>query len=357
MVIGPVPTLGPASYRQFGGLRVRISDDLLKSVVFLGFPTTEPGKGGIDCFGTAFLLHYDDVPHLITCRHIAEFIGPDPFLIRLNRPGYVGPGVNVPVDMVKWYYHNDPNVDVAVTPFAFPAGEKYDHVYITERNAMWSKPRLIDNIGNGDFCYTIGLFRVIAGAARNMPVVHFGTIARMPHHYEDEPIPIKDWRDPDQRRTIMVEAFLVESQSLDGLSGAPVFVRPTLNETGHFQPPDPFGDVVIGRRKVFLLGMWQGAWDAPAGEVLSAERGKIRVPVGMGVVIPIDQILSVLGGDELTKERDRIRSEAQSSNAATLDVARVARPSARDQGEENPQGLEDFKRLVDAAARKRPQGD
>ena len=338
----PVPTLDPPRYRQCGSFRMRISDDLLRSVVFLGFPTEEPGKGGIDCFGTAFLFHYDGVPHLITCRHIAEWIGSDPFLIRVG-------AVNLPVDMVRWYYHSDPNVDVAVTPFVFPQPqERFDYVFIDSRNAMWSRPRLTDNIGNGDFCYTLGLFRVLAGAARNMPVVHFGSIARMPRHDEDEPVPIKDWRDPDGKRTIMVEAFLVQSDSLGGLSGAPVFVRPTLHHMAGFDPPDPMGDVVVARRKVFLLGMWQGAWDAPAGQVLSAERGNVRVPVGFGIVVPIDQITYTLEEDELKAERKRIKEAAQSANAASLDVAPVARPARGDlpASDENPTHLEDFKRLV-----------
>ncbi|MGA8078956.1 MAG: hypothetical protein WB868_16405 [Xanthobacteraceae bacterium] len=340
---------------------MRISDDLLKSVVFLGFPTDEPGKGGIDCFGTAFLLRYEGFPHLVTCRHIAEFIGQSPFLIRLNRHMRLGGAVNVPVDMLRWYYHSDPNVDVAIVPFLFPNPQnQYDHVYIDERNAMWSRPRLIDNIGNGDFCYTLGLFRVLAGTNRNQPVVHFGTVARMSRHNEDEPIPIIDWRDPARRRTLMMDrAFLVQSQSLGGLSGAPVFVRPTLHQSANLDPPDVLGDIVVARRKVFLLGMWQGAWDAPAGEVLTAERGGMRVPVGMGVVVPIDQIIGTLEGEELKKERERMIATAHVPNAAVPDVASIARPQAVDPPATgaNPTHREDFTRLVGAAARKREQED
>ena len=349
----PIPTLDPARYLDCGGFRMRISDDLLRSVVFLGFATTEPGKGGIDCFGSGFLFHYDDVPHLITCRHIADWIDDAPFLIRVG-------AVNLSVDAVKWYYHSDPTVDVAITPFIFPAPQdRFDYVFIDSRNAMWSRPRLIDNIGNGDFCYTIGLFRVLAGTTRNMPVVHFGTIARMSRHDEDEPIPIKDWRDPDGKKILRAKAFLIQSQSLNGLSGSPSFVRPTLHHSANFEPPDPLGDVVIGRRKVFLLGMWQGAWDAPAGEVLSAERGSVRVPVGMGVVVPIDQITEALEEDDLKKERGRIKDAAQSANAASLDIAPVARPKsgAPPASGANPNHREDFIRLVGEAARKREQED
>jgi hypothetical protein len=40
---------------------------------------------------------------------------------------------------------------------------------------------------------------------------------------------VVDWTDPDQKRRIFVEAYLVESQSLSGLSGSPVFVRPEVS--------------------------------------------------------------------------------------------------------------------------------
>jgi hypothetical protein len=54
-------------------------------------------------------------------------------------------------------------------------------------------------------------------------VVHFGTIALVPH---DERIPVRDWRARD--RVIQVEGYLVETQSLQGLSGASVFARPSV---------------------------------------------------------------------------------------------------------------------------------
>ena len=47
----------------------------------------------------------------------------------------------------------------------------------TRETWWWNKARKY-GVGIGDFVYTVGLFRVLAGAARNMPVVHFGTIAR-----------------------------------------------------------------------------------------------------------------------------------------------------------------------------------
>jgi hypothetical protein len=80
-----------------------------------------------------------------------------------------------------------------------------------------------ENYGAGSFTYTVGLFRLMSGEKRNLPVCHFGTIAVLPG---DEKIPVKDWRDPEKKRLIFVEGYLVETHSLSGLSGSPVFVRP-----------------------------------------------------------------------------------------------------------------------------------
>jgi len=63
------------------------------------------------------------------------------------------------------------------------------------------------------------------------------------------------------------------------------------------------GDAVAMWR-IHLIGVWQGAWDAPPGEVLSAGHGgNVRVPVGMGVVVPIDYVHNILASDELTAMR------------------------------------------------------
>jgi hypothetical protein len=66
---------------------------------------------------------------------------------------------------------------------------------------------------------------------------------------------------------------------------------------------DDLGDAVV-MWKIHLIGVWQGSWDAPPGEVLGAERGKtVRVPVGMGVVLPIDHVHAILQSDELKAMR------------------------------------------------------
>jgi hypothetical protein len=286
---------------------MRVSDSILETVVFLGYGTSAPGKGGIECIGTGFLLKYDDVPYLVTVRHVAEHFGDDPFLIRANR--YDRTGHNIHVDQAKWHYHDDPTIDVAVIPFDLSLDNGgYTARYIDDARETWwwNKARKY-GAGIGDLVYTVGLFRVLAGAGRNMPVVHFGTIARSFDWIEK--VPICDWR--DKTKTIEADAYLVQSQSLPGLSGAPVFIRASncmirpemIEHNPHIADYEELGDAVA-MWKLHLLGMWQGSWDAPPDQVLGLAQGKeVRVPVGMGVVIPADHIHAILEGDELKKMR------------------------------------------------------
>jgi len=107
---------------------MRIEDSVRDTVVFLGYPSNDPAKGGIDCVGTGFLLLYDGFRYLVTVRHVADFLGEHPFLIRINC--YDGNSDNIPVDSVKWYYDSDPTVDIAVIPFDLPNKREHHGRYM-----------------------------------------------------------------------------------------------------------------------------------------------------------------------------------------------------------------------------------
>jgi len=288
---------------------MRIEDSIRHTVVFIGYPSNDPDKGGIDCIGTAFLLRHGGFPYLITARHVAEYVGSDPFLVRVNR--FSESADNLLIDGAAWHYDQDVSVDVAVLPISNLLREREHYVrFIEDEKESWWNKAWKYGVGIGDFCYTVGLFRVLSGNKKNLPVVHFGTIARPIYGPDEEPIPVKDWRDPNGNKTILAIAYLVESQSLSGLSGAPVFVRVSnhavteemIRHNPHILPSEMGNAVAMWH--LHLIGVWQGAWDAPPGEVLGSERGQsVRVPVGMGVVAPIDHVHYILANDELTSMR------------------------------------------------------
>ena len=73
---------------------MRLDDDLRKTVVFFGLEDDTPGKGGISCVGTGFLLGYDTCGYLVTAKHLAQGLGDNPFLVRVNTKD--GNSVNLP---------------------------------------------------------------------------------------------------------------------------------------------------------------------------------------------------------------------------------------------------------------------
>lgn len=335
--------LGPSPRWPLPRMRgaMRVPKDLLRSVLFLGHGDEREGKGGIKPFGTAFLLNYERSNYLVTVKHVALAASEGPFLIRVNMKD--GTAQNRHTDEeVQWVPHPDCDVDLAVAEFnydfagcdanAIPA----DIIGTEEKlNSEW--------IGVGDQAYAIGLFWVLHGKKRNLPVVHTGNIALLPG---DETVPVRDWDNPqDDAARKWVEGYLIEAQGLSGLSGAPVFARPTFISPEHISE----GKHVYARLPridLVLLGLWQGAWDAKTDDILTIDRGRqMRVPVGMGVVVPATKLVEVLEMPELKNKRAKADERRDAENSASLDFA----PLSTD---ENPTHREDFMRLVDAAARK-----
>ncbi|MFO1144099.1 MAG: hypothetical protein U1E59_17330 [Amaricoccus sp.] len=293
-----------------------MNEDLRKVVAFIGTGYDDNFVAG----GTGFFVGYDGVLHLVTAKHVAVALREVPFVIRLNR---IGGGTKPltfdqasPINW-RWYLHPDPTVDVAVLPVHLDTSGA-DFAYINEDEFLGGRHIGMDAVTIGDVAYTVGLFRLMAGKRANLPVVHSGAISLLP---SDELVPVQDWEPDKKGQTKYVQAYLVEQMSLNGLSGAPVFVRASVSWT---DLPSKAGtiDVLVPHARVALMGLWQGAWDAEPDAVLALDKGKqVRVPVGMGVVVPMARIKEVLDMDELRAARERSRRSRADEDAASLDSA------------------------------------
>lgn len=347
-------SLGPSRRVRFPGVpgfSMRIDDALINSVVFLGVADDTPGKGGIHCIGTGFLVAYEETGYLVTAKHVAKDLHNLPFRLRINKPDGASSG-NLDADEIEWNFHPDPNVDLAAILFHM-RGPTYgfETVYIPEDVIFDHVLQTGEGIGIGDLCYTVGLFRVFAGKERNLPVVHAGNLALIPG---TERIPVRDWDDPEEKRIRHVEGYLVEMSTLTGLSGSPVFVRPALDTWAAGVLPDQRAIVRVPRQKMYLLGVWQASWDAPASEVVALEHGRpVTVPVGMGVVVPSVRIKEVLDMPKLKRDREL----AKSLGLYAASPASVARQKELPDPGGNPEHREDFNRLVGAASKKRQPAD
>jgi hypothetical protein len=343
--------LGPTQYQWNGGLRVAISADTRKCVVFFG--KLVPPKAGANSKassevaygGTGFLAAYNDegytFRYLVTCRHVAKRLE-DGFFLRLNT--VAGGSEELPIDVdAHWQYHPDKTVDIAVTNIGINALQ-FDHFAVP-----LSKISKRENIGAGQRMHIVGLFRLHYGKRRNVPIVHTGHIAALADPVEKIAI-----TDRTTGKRVLSEAYLVEAQTLEGLSGSPVFVQ----EYVAFPiMADGEGKIIATFGEVNLLGVYQGAWDGRPGEILETDRnmaGDYRIPVGMGMVVPIEKVIELIeGNDDLKKWREESKDQERASRAAITDSAFPAAPAK----DANPQHREDFTSLLSAAARKQQSDD
>lgn len=286
---------------NFGNTRIymKIADDLRKCVVFLGIEDdSEPG--GVCCAGTGFLISFMEVGYLVTAKHVAKSLEGAPFVIRINKKD--GLAQNIHIDQVEWGFHPDKTVDIGIIECIITKQSIFEALYLPETIIASIGEK---NIGIGDTCYTIGLFRFLTGKQRILPVVHTGNIAMVP---ENERVPS---RDTITGKTEHIEGYLVESQSLNGLSGSPVFARPTMEFPFGRNDSEGILGSQIGLKNIYLIGIWQGAWNAPPNEIMVAGTGITedkRVSYGMGIVVPIYKLVEMMAIVSVEKKRTKIKA-------------------------------------------------
>jgi hypothetical protein len=233
----PAYRLGSPLTVKNGGITMRVGEDARRCVVFFGVPSE---KSPIEYGGTGFLASYDDAESkvrsflIVTCRHVAralEDYADTGFWIRVNTKD--GGSELLPISKIDWRYHPDPAVDVAVTTFPLNTMIKYDHTYLNlNKIALYSRGHTVrDAILAGDPINIVGLFRLHAGSTRNIPFVHSGQIAVLPN--PDELVPVRS----RTGEIIHSEVYLIEAQTLEGLSGSPVFFHQMLGFANHGQTP------------------------------------------------------------------------------------------------------------------------
>lgn len=326
------------------GILMRIGDDARKCVVFFGVPD---GGGGIAYGGTGFLVAFptedfaDPFAYIVTARHVATALqkwDDTGFYLRANTND--GASTPVPLIVLEWHFHPDPTVDLAAFS-AFFGPPNFDHRHYTIKPESYVDHTVPNMVVCGDDANLVGLFRLHAGSKRNVPIVHSGHIALLPD--PDELIPI---RDRSTNEIVESEVFLIEAQTLDGLSGSPVFLHEMLNLElwENIKPmPKAYGGVR-------LLGLYTGSWDGEPGKILEADRnlkGGTRVPVGMGTVVPATKIVELLRDHpKMKKDRQEYIAQKKGEKAAVTDSA-IAVPLSTGA---NPKHREDFSDLLNKAA-------
>jgi hypothetical protein len=323
---------------------MRVSDRLLKCVVFIG---VERNNEFVP-LGTGFIVALPEgnlgFQYIVTALHVIAGVK-ETILVRLNKSSGKAANYTLPRG---WYYHPDPLrlIDVAVAPVALQS-DLFDFAHVHVDHFCDDTALSERDIGIGEELFYPGLFMAHRGVGRNLPVMRFGTLAAMPN-------------EPVRTRSGPIKAYLMEGRSIGGHSGSPVFIN-------FLAPRTYYADRVVSlphptkTQGYRLLGLIRGYLRAKDSGEYTTEQPKIEedlwVNSGISTIIPAQEIIETIMQDEL---KDQRAADAKRHNDQLADVPTSARStgdSETSDNDANPNHLKDFMRLVDVAARKRPQGD
>jgi hypothetical protein len=156
--------------------------------------------------------------------------------------------------------------------------------------------------------------------------VHSGNVVLVP---DAEKIPVRNWDDEEWLPPKYVEVYLVEFPGLIGMAGSPIFVRPCW-ELAESQSAERRLNSNIACSDLFVLGVFQAAWNAPPNEILTSSPNRSNgSAAGIGVVIPSERIFEVLELPELQEARAQLDRHRRLNNPAAITLAIPEKPGPR----------------------------
>jgi hypothetical protein len=335
---------------------MRVPDEILNCVCFLATKARVPGRRGLEDFflGTGFFIQVESAHtthyYLITARHLidrARENGYPDLFIRLNRRD--GDARTIPISS-DWIFPDNPASDVAVLPFDVTREFLLEFWFRPIPFAMLLTKEKADKhwVGAGDDVVIPGLFKYRWGHGRNMPVLRSGIISSMPH--PNEPFTQES---EDEKDVHLYHAYLIETRSIGGVSGSPVFLVIEPFRVPIAKIPDPkklqWDYCLIGLiREHWDLDRQDAAQDLPVpsrkkGKTQKAKPDEFRyLNTGIAQVTPITEIESLINGDSLMKERQEADKVAvRPRGKRTLDSEVPSRPRKQKSGEITRAGFQD----------------
>lgn len=270
---------------------MQIPVDIQQCVVFLG---ANLANGEHEIKGTGFWVSHPSAiegrswTYLVTAKHIlsglrklcCETIG-----VRMNLVNGAAAWIELPIQGDQgWFEHpDDPTCDISVywqrpepewDYRTFPVDRFVDAAYI-RRNGF----------GPGDEVFSIGLFSRHPGNHRNLPIVRTGTVAAM----ETDDLPLGEHGE-------LMRGYLIESRSIGGLSGSPVFTNLGIlrmkNGALTNVEDDPH----------HLLGITWGHFNVESrGNPEGGAEQRERINSGIAIVTPASRIIEVLNHPTLRR--------------------------------------------------------
>jgi hypothetical protein len=354
---------------------MQVDDRLRFCTGFVGTGTSDNFVAHGTCF-CAFMADGDfTFDYLISAQHLLwpqrrknPQKPPDtPIVVRLNTKA--GTSRVIPAPPKDWIYPTDPTIDVCAFRFSEMMHDASDELEVNSINlqtmAIGSHPlHSAEAVGLclGDEMFICGAFVGRVGYRKNIPVVRIANVAAMP----EEPI---DFASPKQ------PAYLIETRSLGGTSGSPVF----LNLQDHRVMRRVHGyrigmtqstpDTHEQRNTThlilpyLLLGMFIYFHGGNFPQDFVAEDDSEIHPLkdvdfnaGIGITLPVSVITDLLNSD-IAKE-GRVKEIEEKKRRSGARPASAIRHLGNDEGDghhatdANPTHREDFNFLLGGAARK-----
>lgn len=264
--------------------QIPIPDNVKKSVVFLFAYDGETVRVGTGFF---IIAKAEPAPtvYLVTAKHLL-MANPKAYYPRIcmKLNNSKGSAEFIPIDMTgpkaaRVFLHpEDPTIDLAVIPASdirVPVGtaKGYYDFWPLSTSLFTTKEHFEKGfVKEGDDTFFAGWFSRYYGREKNYPIVRFGRLALI----SDEKIP---WRDDTGDQ--MLHLYLVESQALDGNSGAPVFFRPNpQREPRYFRTDTP---------TLLLAGVLKGQFGSDTSQ-----------NSGIAAVVPAFQLSEILSSASVT---------------------------------------------------------
>ena len=271
---------------------MRVPDKVLRSVVFLGMKNgdTQPRLAGTGFFVAVPTVNFHGLHHtyLVTAKHVyvkmkeAVEKGHAVFARQNLRNGnFYDTDLK---DMSSWLFHptESDRVDVAVRRAAIHENTVEDIPIIID-TFLSHKQLRAKGIGIGDEIFCPGLFHPVPGEKKKLPIVRVGNVAMMPEG--------REVYSPEFAGKI--EAYLIESRSIKGLSGSPVFVRPSDD-------------------RFYGFGLISGHYDVKKqpdiNNLLLDDEGLLNT--GISIVTPAGKIIETLMQPELQKARQEMEQNS-----------------------------------------------
>lgn len=292
-------------------LDMRISDTIIDSSIYL-YPSEQDAKDGEKVGGSGFLVAYPSEisgkydGYAVTNSHvIREAKSP---IVRLNTKE--GDMDILSLNNDDWQHH--PNGDDLAAAPIFIDPNQYRIKFVPLSMFITQEIISTENIGAGDDVFMVGRFMGYDGKQKNVPTVRFGNLA------------IGDVQPIAHPRGYLQESFLVETRSLSGYSGSPVFVyiapfskRPESKGWSTEKGPwllgidwghEHFMEKVLGKD----------------GETPITEGWKVRTNSGITNVVPVWKLVELLNIKEFVDlrkmiEKGRIELQKEAQNHVTLD--------------------------------------